>query len=169
MVSAQAQPQRAAGHQLEAAFVDAVRGGNVIQPHQQGQRIAVDVVLDQALTTGHAQRALFTGQDLLFQACHDNRIGQVSGGTVDLECGTTTVTLGRQEQVDFSSLIFVDAGGVILRADSPANSIADLAGNSGAGTTSSANFASDSTKKALSPGTPLPMPWPIHLAFIYRF
>jgi ABC-type amino acid transport substrate-binding protein len=57
----------------------------------------------------------------------DNRIGQVSGGTVDLECGTTTVTLGRQEQVDFSSLIFVDGGSFVTRADGP-RKLADLAG-----------------------------------------
>ena len=57
----------------------------------------------------------------------ENRIGQVTGGAVDLECGTTTVTLGRQEQVDFSSLIFVDGGSFVTRADGP-RKLADLAG-----------------------------------------
>ena len=57
----------------------------------------------------------------------ENRIGQVTGGSVDLECGTTTVTLGRQEQVDFSSLIFVDGGSFVTRADGP-RKLADLAG-----------------------------------------
>ena len=56
------------------------------------------------------------------------RLQMVRAGRADLECGNTTQTLARLGNVDFSSLIFVDAGGVILRADSPANSIADLAG-----------------------------------------
>lgn len=58
-----------------------------------------------------------------------NRIAQVTSGAVDLECGTTTVTLGRQETVDFSSLIFVDGGAVLMRsADGAGKRLADLAG-----------------------------------------
>ncbi len=56
------------------------------------------------------------------------RLQMVRAGKADLECGNTTQTMARLGDVDFSSLIFVDAGSVILRADSPANSIADLAG-----------------------------------------
>jgi ABC-type amino acid transport substrate-binding protein len=58
-----------------------------------------------------------------------NRIAQVASGAVDLECGTTTVTLGRQEQVDFSNLIFVDGGALLLRsADGAGRRLADLGG-----------------------------------------
>ena len=57
----------------------------------------------------------------------DYRIAQVAGGSVDLECGTTTVTLGRLEQVDFSSLIFVDGGSFVTAGIGP-RSLADLAG-----------------------------------------
>ena len=57
----------------------------------------------------------------------DNRIAQVAGGSVDLECGTTTVTLGRLEQVDFSSLIFVDGASFVTAGIGP-RSLADLAG-----------------------------------------
>lgn len=56
------------------------------------------------------------------------RLQMVRSGKADLDCATTTQTLARLANVDFSSLIFVDAGGVILRADSPVNSIAELAG-----------------------------------------
>lgn len=31
-----------------------------------------------------------------------NRIPQITSGAIDMECGTTTITLGRMEQVDFS-------------------------------------------------------------------
>jgi ABC-type amino acid transport substrate-binding protein len=50
-----------------------------------------------------------------------NRIAKVTSGEIDLECGITTVTFGRQQQVDFSNLIFVDGGAVLLRADDGAN------------------------------------------------
>jgi glutamate/aspartate transport system substrate-binding protein len=39
-----------------------------------------------------------------------NRIQMVTQGKVDLECGTTTASLSRQEQVDFSLMTFVDGG-----------------------------------------------------------
>jgi len=45
-----------------------------------------------------------------------DRIDQVASGKVDLECGTTTVTLGRQARVDFSLITFLDGGGFLARA-----------------------------------------------------
>lgn len=45
-----------------------------------------------------------------------SRIDQVASGKVDLECGTTTVTLGRQARVDFSLITFLDGGGFLARA-----------------------------------------------------
>lgn len=56
------------------------------------------------------------------------RLQMVRSGKAELDCANTTQTLARLANVDFSSLIFVDGGGVILRADSPVNSIAELAG-----------------------------------------
>jgi len=56
------------------------------------------------------------------------RLQMVRSGKAELDCANTTQTLARLASVDFSSLIFVDGGGVILRADSPVNSIAELAG-----------------------------------------
>ena len=58
----------------------------------------------------------------------DNRMAAVVKGEIDLECGTTTATLARQNTVDFSNLIFVDGGGLLLRLDHPAQKIGDLAG-----------------------------------------
>jgi polar amino acid transport system substrate-binding protein/glutamate/aspartate transport system substrate-binding protein len=73
----------------------------------------------------------------------ENRIAQVTGGAVDLECGVTTVTLGRQEQVDFSSLIFVEGGSLLVRAEGGPVRLADLAGKTVgvmAGTTTEARL-----------------------------
>ena len=64
-----------------------------------------------------------------------NRIAMVAGGKADLECANTTQSLSRMKDVDFSSLIFVDGGGFLVRADSGINAFGDLAGKSIAVTT----------------------------------
>jgi ABC-type amino acid transport substrate-binding protein len=58
----------------------------------------------------------------------ENRFPAVVKGEIDLECGTTTATLTRQQTVGFSNLIFVDGGGIMLHTDHPAKKLADLAG-----------------------------------------
>ena len=55
------------------------------------------------------------------------RLDAVAGGKVDLECGTTTVTLARREKVDFSMPIFVDAATVMARG-AAAKTLAELQG-----------------------------------------
>ncbi len=57
-----------------------------------------------------------------------NRIDAVTSGKVDLECGTTSATLSRQERVDFSNLIFVDGAGLLARADRGVKRLSDMAG-----------------------------------------
>jgi ABC-type amino acid transport substrate-binding protein len=47
------------------------------------------------------------------------RLRMVAAGKADLECGVTTHTLRRQEQVDFSLPVFVDGGGVLVPKGSP--------------------------------------------------
>lgn len=46
------------------------------------------------------------------------RLAMVANGTADMECGTTSITLGRQEKVDFSNEIFVESAGVLVLDDS---------------------------------------------------
>ena len=58
----------------------------------------------------------------------ENRIDMVAGGKVDIECGTTTATLSRQERVDFSLMTFVDGGGLLTSADWKINAVSDLGG-----------------------------------------
>jgi glutamate/aspartate transport system substrate-binding protein len=58
----------------------------------------------------------------------ENRMATVVNGTIDLECGTTTNTLSRQEQVDFSHMIFVDGGSLLVSNASNINSLSDIAG-----------------------------------------
>ncbi len=57
----------------------------------------------------------------------DNRIDMVTQGKIDIECGTTTVSLSRQERVDFSLLTFVDGGGFLIKPGFNLHVPADLA------------------------------------------
>jgi ABC-type amino acid transport substrate-binding protein len=56
-----------------------------------------------------------------------DRLAMVAKGKADLECGTTSITLDRQEQVDFSNEIFVEAGGVLTLRESGIKGLVSLA------------------------------------------
>lgn len=56
------------------------------------------------------------------------RLEMVARGKADLECGNTTQTLARMANVDFSSLIFIESGGLMARADGKGRQISDLGG-----------------------------------------
>jgi glutamate/aspartate transport system substrate-binding protein len=58
----------------------------------------------------------------------ENRLAMVANGTIDLECGSTTTTLSRQEQVDFSYMTFVDGGSILVPRTANINRLSDLAG-----------------------------------------
>jgi len=51
-------------------------------------------------------------------------------GDIDIECGGTTITLGRFSLVDFSVMTFVTGGSFLSRANVPVSTLADLAGKS---------------------------------------
>jgi len=57
-----------------------------------------------------------------------DRIAKLVKGTIDLECGSTTITFGRMEQVAFSHMISVDGGSLLATADSGIGTVKDLAG-----------------------------------------
>jgi len=57
-----------------------------------------------------------------------NRLDYVISGKVDAVCGTTTITLGRMQKVDFSLPIYVDGGSMLVRAKSKLARVPDLKG-----------------------------------------
>jgi glutamate/aspartate transport system substrate-binding protein len=68
-----------------------------------------------------------------------NRITLVQNGSIDLECGSTTNNLERQQQVAFSNTLFVIGTRLLTRKDSGIKDFPDLAGKNvvtTAGTTS---------------------------------
>jgi ABC-type amino acid transport substrate-binding protein len=57
-----------------------------------------------------------------------DRISRLVKGSIDLECGSTTITFGRMEQVAFSHMIFVDGGSLLATVASGIGGVKDLGG-----------------------------------------
>ncbi|MEZ5614571.1 MAG: amino acid ABC transporter substrate-binding protein [Rhodocyclaceae bacterium] len=57
-----------------------------------------------------------------------DRVARLVSGEIDLECGSTTNTLARQEQVSFSLLTFADGGSLLMKIDSGLDSLAGMKG-----------------------------------------
>jgi ABC-type amino acid transport substrate-binding protein len=88
-----------------------------------------------------------------------NRMDLVRTGQADMECGSTTATLGRMEQVDFSSPVFVDTTGLLVRKAAGATSLSGLSGKKIAviaGTTNQ-RAVEAALKKALISATVVPV------------
>jgi ABC-type amino acid transport/signal transduction systems, periplasmic component/domain len=56
----------------------------------------------------------------------ENRLEMVASGKLDIECGTSTASLSRQERVDFSLMTFVDGGGLLTKKDFSVRAASDL-------------------------------------------
>ncbi|MBR1157464.1 amino acid ABC transporter substrate-binding protein [Bradyrhizobium sp. JYMT SZCCT0428] len=57
-----------------------------------------------------------------------NRFDTIAVGVADIECGASSVSFGRMTKVDFSSFIFMENTGLMVRADSGISSLGDLQG-----------------------------------------
>lgn len=69
-----------------------------------------------------------------------NRIPLVQNGTVDIECGSTTNNSERAKQVAFAINYFYTGTRLLVRADSPIRSVADLKDRKVVSTTGTTNF-----------------------------
>jgi ABC-type amino acid transport substrate-binding protein len=58
----------------------------------------------------------------------ENRFDAIVSGRAHLECGSSTVTLSRQERVDFSNLTYVTGASLMRWADSDIDRVGDLDG-----------------------------------------
>lgn len=71
------------------------------------------------------------GQELTVQfvpVTPQTRIALMSNGTIDLECGSTTNNLTRQEQVEYLPVTFITGAQILTRADSGISGIEDMEG-----------------------------------------
>ena len=55
------------------------------------------------------------------------RFSAIASGQADMECGASTVTLGRMKEVAFSTLTYIDGTGLLVRDTAGVNSLMDLA------------------------------------------
>ena len=93
-----------------------------------GKPAGYSIDLCQRIVTGVQQQLKLSKLDVKWVAVTpETRIPSVVNGTIDLECGSTTNTLSRQEQVDFSHMTFVDGGSLLIKADKVA-AMQDLGG-----------------------------------------
>ena len=57
-----------------------------------------------------------------------SRFDAVAKGTIDMECGASTITLSRMKQVDFSSIIFVETTNLLVKATPGPRSLSEMSG-----------------------------------------
>jgi glutamate/aspartate transport system substrate-binding protein len=57
-----------------------------------------------------------------------NRFDSIAAGVADIECGSSSVSITRMAKVDFSSFIFMENTGLIVRASSEVSTLGDLNG-----------------------------------------
>jgi glutamate/aspartate transport system substrate-binding protein len=97
--------------------------------NSQGQPAGYSVDLCRRI--GEGVRRHFADKDIKIRfvpVSSDERISAVVDGTIDIECGSTTITLSRQELVDFSLPTFVTGGSVVSLKKSGIQNTSDLAG-----------------------------------------
>ena len=56
----------------------------------------------------------------------EGRFDAVASGQVDIECGTSTMTLSRMEKVDFTNMTFVDGASLLVKKGSAIRSVVSL-------------------------------------------
>jgi len=106
-------------------------------------RIAAGIAKELALPSLQTQWVKVTVED---------RIRSVVDGTIDLECGSTTASLSRQEQVDFTLLTFIDGGSLLVTDASGIRGVSTLTGKRVAiipGTTTEKSLADALTKHGI--------------------
>ena len=105
------------------------------QPTGFGWEICGKVVEQVKKATGRADLKVAT-QSVTSQ----NRIPLLDNGTIDIECGSTTNNSDRAKQVDFAINYFYTGTRLLVKANSPIKSFADLKGKKVVSTTGTTNF-----------------------------
>jgi ABC-type amino acid transport substrate-binding protein len=94
-----------------------------------GQPQGYSVDLCREIASGiRAQLGLANLETRWVELTIQNRLEAVRDGRVDIECSTTTWTLSRQKEVDFSLVTFVDGGSILTRVDFEGGRISDFGG-----------------------------------------
>jgi ABC-type amino acid transport substrate-binding protein len=94
-----------------------------------GQPQGYSVELCRAIASGIREQLKLASLETRWVALTiQNRLEAVKSGRVDIECSTTTWTLGRQADVDFSLITFVDGGSILTRVETEGGRLSDFGG-----------------------------------------
>lgn len=108
-----------------------VRDGSVpfsyLDDKQQYQGYSIDLCM-KAVTAVQKQLGLTSLKVIMNPVTSANRIPLMANGTIDLECGSTTNNLERQQQVAFAPTMFVIGSRLLSKKASNIKSLADMKG-----------------------------------------
>ncbi len=81
------------------------------------------------IATAVREQLKLTELDIKYYAVDlENRFAAVEKGEVDIVCASTTITLSRQEKVDFTLMTFLTGGSILSRSARPVPTTGDLTG-----------------------------------------
>jgi glutamate/aspartate transport system substrate-binding protein len=92
-----------------------------------GQPAGYSVDLCRAIAEQAAKAAGLPQAKIQFtEVTLENRFDMVTSGKIDIECGTSTITLARMEKVDFTHMTFLSGGNLMVKRGSGIHSVAGL-------------------------------------------
>ena len=112
---------------ITMGYVDGSSPFSSTDAARQPQGYSVDLCREVASSI-RAQLGLASLETRWVALTLQNRLEAVKSGRVDIECSTTTWTLSRQADVDFSLITFVDGGSILTRVESEAGRLSDFNG-----------------------------------------
>jgi ABC-type amino acid transport substrate-binding protein len=112
---------------ITMGYVDGSAPFSFLGDGKQPQGYSVDLCREIAIGI-RAQLGLASLETRWVALTLQNRLEAVRTGKVDIECSTTTWTLERQKEVDFSLITFVDGGSMLTRADAALGRLTDFEG-----------------------------------------
>lgn len=130
-----------AAHALDATMARIKKSGTIVMGHRDAavpfsyvdSGVVKGYSIDLCMAVADAVRRDLGLKDLKVKwvpVDAQSRFAAVKGGRIDIECGVTTNTLGRQKEVDFSPMTFVDGANILVRNESSIKSVLDLTGKS---------------------------------------
>jgi ABC-type amino acid transport substrate-binding protein len=115
------------GGVIKLGYIEGAAPFSFAGENQQPQGYAVDLCREVALGI-RTQLGLAKLDTRWVALTIQNRIEAVRSGRVDIECSTTTWTLSRQVEVDFSLITFVDGGSILTKSGSGSGRLVDFDG-----------------------------------------
>jgi glutamate/aspartate transport system substrate-binding protein len=96
---------------------------------EEKEPIGYTIDICKAVVTSLEKKLNITGLKIQWvPVTAQSRFEVVAGGKADLECGSSTVTLSRMKQVDFSSVVFVESTGLVVKSASGVSGLKDMVG-----------------------------------------